>query len=177
MRIVLPEGWEQNVHGLLSQKIKRPLQYKHPEPGSAFSYGQWKHGNYGGRAVVDMVTDRPINPNATPLRTPHEPYTVCLQDKFRWQGLQVTTHIESILLSPEKPEYTEGTWEPAGQKIEHIVVIVVFAYNVHKVAKSYMSFRQETRVGEGFFRHGPYLYQDTQNWNRYKEQTHTSRVR
>ena len=142
--IVLPKGWEQNVWGLLRQKIRRLLQYKHPEPGSAFSYDQWKHGNHGGKEVVDMVTDRPINPNVTPHRTPHKPYTVCLQDEFRCQGLQVITRIQGISLSPEKPEYAGSTWELAGQKNEHIVAIAMFAYDVHNVTKSHMSFRQET---------------------------------
>ncbi|KAJ5160179.1 uncharacterized protein N7482_007183 [Penicillium canariense] len=170
--IVLPEGWEQNARLLLSQKIRRLLQYKHPEPGSAFSYDQWKHGTHGGRAVVDMVTDRPINPNATPLRTPHEPYTVCLQDEFQCQGLQVITRIQGVSLSPENPEYAGSTWELAGQKNEHIVAIAILAYDVHNVTKSHMSFRQETEVGEGFFHYGPYLYQDKQNRNRYKEPAH-----
>jgi hypothetical protein len=121
--IVLPEGWEQDAHRLLSQKIHRLLQHKHPEPGSAFSYDQWKHGTHGGRAVIDMVTERPINPNATPPMTPHEPYTVCLQDEFRCERLQVITRIQGISLSPEKPEYAGSTWELAGQKNEHIVAI------------------------------------------------------
>jgi hypothetical protein len=85
--IVLPDGWEQDVGRLLPQKIRRLLRHMHPEPGSAFSYDQWKHSTHGGKAVVDMVTDRPINPNAIPPKTPHEPYTVCLQDEFRRQDL------------------------------------------------------------------------------------------
>lgn len=170
--IVLPEGWEQDARRLLDQKFQRLLRYRHPEPGSAFSYDQWKHGTHGGRAVVDMVTDRPINPNATPPRTPHEPYTVCLQDEFRSQGLQVITRIQGISLSPEQPEYKGSMWELAGQKNEHIVAIAMFAYDVHNVTKSHISFRQETEVGEGFFHYGPYLYQDPHLRNRYKEPAH-----
>ena len=82
------------------------------------------------------------------------------------------TRIQGISLSPEKPEYAGSTWELAGQKNEHIVAIAMFAYDVHNVTKSHMSFRQETHVGEGFFRHGPYLYQDQQNRNQYKEPAH-----
>ncbi|KAH8808628.1 hypothetical protein F5884DRAFT_677499 [Xylogone sp. PMI_703] len=168
--IVLPEGWEQNAYRLLKQKTKRLLYYKHPEPGSAFSYDQWKHGTHGGRAVVDMVTERPINPNVTPPRTPHEPYTVCLQDEFRYQGLQVITRIQGISLSPENLEYAGSLWELAGQKNEHVVAIAVFAYDVHNITQSHMSFRQETQVDEGLFHHGSYLYQAHRN--RYKRPAH-----
>jgi hypothetical protein len=105
---VLPEGWEQDVHTLLEAKIRRLLHYKHPEPGSAFSYDKWKAGTHGGKAIVDMVTDRPIDPAVTPPFTPHTPYTIRLQDQFRSQGLQVITRIQGISLDPENPEYPGG---------------------------------------------------------------------
>jgi hypothetical protein len=88
------------------------------------------------------------------------------------RSLQVITRIQGISLSPETPEYAGSTWELAGQKNEHIVAIATFAYDVHSVTKSHLSFRQETHVGEGFFYYGPHLYQDTQNWNMYKEPAH-----
>ncbi|KAH8900749.1 hypothetical protein GQ53DRAFT_632963 [Thozetella sp. PMI_491] len=168
----LPEEWEQDVGRLLNQKIQRLVHYRHPEPGSAFSYDEWKSGAHGGRAIVDMVTDRPIKPNATPPKTPHEPYIVCLQDRFRSQGLQVIIRIEGISLSPEKPEYVGSAWDLCGQKNEHIVATAMFAYDVQNVTQSHISFRQETNVGEGLFYWGPALYSNRKFTSAYQEPAH-----
>jgi hypothetical protein len=45
----------------------------------------------------------------------------------------------------------------------------MFAFDVHNVTQSHVSFRQETDVGENLFHYGPYLHQDGKNWNLYKE--------
>jgi hypothetical protein len=154
------------------QKDRTPLHHKHSDPGTAFSYDEWKSGTHGGKAIVDMVTDRPINPNCTPPRTPHEPYTICLQNQFRSQGLQVVTRIESISLDVHRPEYMGGTWELAGHKSEHIVVIAMFAYDVHNITQSHIAFRQETDVGADFFCWGSHLHSDWKVPNRYGKPVH-----
>jgi hypothetical protein len=110
-----------------------------------------------------MVADKVIEPGATPPRAPHESYTVCLQDEFRFQGLQVIIRIQSISLSPEQPEYTGGRWELAGQKNEHIVATAMFAYDVHNVTKSDISFPQETELRQDFVHYGHDVYQGPQN--------------
>jgi hypothetical protein len=157
-RIELPEGWEKVVGTLIKQRVSRFLHFKHPEPGTAFSYEEWKSGTHDGRAIVDMVTHRPIRPDVIPPRTPHETYNVKLQD-FRNKGLQVIVRVEGVELSPEKPEYPGSAWTIEGQKNEHIVAIAMLAYDVDNVTASEISFRQETQVGEAFFHHGPFLYE------------------
>lgn len=47
-----------------------------------------------------------------------------------------------------------------GTEDEHIVAIAMLAYDVDNVAACEVSFRQETQVGEGFFHHGPFLYEE-----------------
>lgn len=167
--VILPEDWRDNVDRLLSAKVRRMLIAKHPEPGTAFTYEQWRDGEHGGRAIVDMVTDRPILPRKAPPNTPHQPYNVQLQNSFREKGLQVIIRIDGIELSPENPEYTGGEWELKGMKNEHVVAVGVFSYDVENVSESRIAFRQETDVSPGFFRHGPNLFQTSSGYSSYKQ--------
>ena len=93
---------------------------------------------------------------------------VC-KTNFRTRGRSSDHAYSRHFTEPGNQNTQEAHQELARQKNEHIVAIAMFVYDVHNVTKSHMSFRQETLVGEGFLRHGPYLYQDTQNWNSYRE--------
>ncbi|KAH6621697.1 hypothetical protein C7974DRAFT_361563 [Boeremia exigua] len=170
--VIPSENWRDNVYRLLREKLGRMLLFKHPEPGTAFTYEQWRDGEHGGRAVVDIVTDRPIIPGKLPPSTPHEPYKVRLQDEFREKGLQIITRVDSIELSPEHPAYTGGEWELKGMKNEHVVAVGVFSFDVENVSESRIAFRQETDVSPGFFRHGPKLFQGSDGYSRYKQPSH-----
>ncbi|KXJ87409.1 hypothetical protein Micbo1qcDRAFT_178909 [Microdochium bolleyi] len=76
--VVLPKDWEKLAGIMLGSKTRRLLRLKHPEPGTAFSYEEWKNGTHGGKGHRDMATDRPIRPDKPPAATPHERYTVSL---------------------------------------------------------------------------------------------------
>ena len=170
--VILPEDWRENVNRLLCAKLGRMLLFEHPEPGTAFTYEQWRNGEHGGRAIVDMVTDRPIIPGKLPPSTPHQPYDVRLQDDFREKGLQVIIRVDGIELTPENPEYTGGEWELKGMKNEHVVAVGMFSYDVENVRESRIAFRQETDVSPGFFRHGLNLFQASSGYSSYKQPVH-----
>lgn len=156
--VILPEDWRDNVNRLLCAKLSGMLLFKHPEPGTAFTYEQWRDGDHGGRAIVDMVTDRPMIPEKLHPSTPHQPYNVRLQDEFREKGLQVIIRVDGIELTPENPEYTGDEWDLKGMKNEHVIAVGVFSYDVENVGESRIAFHQERDVSPGCFRHGPNLF-------------------
>ncbi|CAK7266918.1 hypothetical protein SEPCBS57363_002329 [Sporothrix epigloea] len=111
--VALPDGWgigDEWTWYQLCEKAKRVLCHKHPEPGTAFSYGEWKLGCHESRPIVGksaprLVSRNGVTPGTPPITPPHTPYTVALQDTFKDQGLQVLVEISSIELSPETPAY------------------------------------------------------------------------
>lgn len=42
----------------LSAKARRVARWKHPEPGTVFSYEDWKAGQHNNKAVVDILRQR-----------------------------------------------------------------------------------------------------------------------
>lgn len=57
---------------------------------------------------------------------------------------------------------------------EHIVATAVYAYDIHNVTESRIAFRQETPITSTSYRCGPYLYQDSNNFNQCNEPAHRS---
>ena len=117
-----PDGWladwapgDSRTWDLLHKKANRLAKFKHPEPGTAFSYDEWKTGQHGDRAIVDMV---PVEEPPAEFRDMDEqcrlrnawllenaPPCLPLQDCYRAEGLQVFVEISSIELSPAMPAY------------------------------------------------------------------------
>jgi len=107
----VPDGWDagdERTWDLLCEKARRLLCHKHPEPGTAFSYEEWKLGRHDSRPIVDKAAVPEPSPGTfrrAPVTPPHVHYSVALQDRFREQGLQVLVEISSIELTPEAPAY------------------------------------------------------------------------
>ena len=106
----VPEDWDicaSRTWDLLYQKVTRLLCLKHPEPGTAFSYQDWKVGCHGSRPIVErgILKRNPKRRVPDLIAPPYKPYSVALQDQFRDQGLQVLVEISSIELTPETPAY------------------------------------------------------------------------
>ncbi|RFU81038.1 hypothetical protein TARUN_1131 [Trichoderma arundinaceum] len=157
----IPEGWsnpDSYPWGIIGAKHRRLLHFKHPEPGTAFSYEDWKSGSCN-RAIIDIISDRsewkddgdlihdrPVDPD-------HEPHKVALQDEFRKQGLQVVVKLESIELTPENPTYSNGSWQLDGLVNEHIVAVAMFSYDILNIRETRISFRQETPIHENMYRY------------------------
>ncbi|CAK7266386.1 hypothetical protein SEPCBS57363_002062 [Sporothrix epigloea] len=112
----VPDAWDvgdERTWKLLCENAIRMLRCKHPEPGTAFSYEEWKTDRHGSRPLIDKVEPVAINfPEHTfppAIRPPHIPHSVALQDTFRDQGLQELVEISSIELTPETPAYGPDT--------------------------------------------------------------------
>lgn len=107
----IPDDWDvgdERTWDLLVRKAKKILSFKHPEPGTAFSYEEWKHDRHTSRPIVDKAVPNPSSssrPVIIPVTPPHMHDPVALQDQFRDQGLQVIAEISSIELTPEMPAY------------------------------------------------------------------------
>ncbi|GLA11531.1 hypothetical protein AnigIFM62618_005497 [Aspergillus niger] len=150
-----PDDWQQNTWRAIEGKARRVVRFRHPEPGTAFSYEEWKTGRHNDRAVVDLVRERkdwhyrPYNP----ITPPHKPYTIRLQDMFRSQGLQVIVNMENIELSPSSPNYKGTDWHMEGQLNEHLVAVSIFAYDIDNITEPQIAFRQNTKLDESFYRY------------------------
>jgi len=86
----------------LDWKFHRMRSILHPEPGEAYTYDEWKAGQ-STKQCQDIYGFQRAN-----LR--HEYQQVSLEEEFRKPGLQVIVKLASVELTPEKPEYSGGSW-------------------------------------------------------------------
>ncbi|PYH85072.1 hypothetical protein BO82DRAFT_198873 [Aspergillus uvarum CBS 121591] len=156
-----PDDWQQDTWGKIQGKLKRLLRFCHPEPGTAFSYEEWKTARHNERAVVDLVRERKDWHDIPyePLIPPHKPYTIRLQDTFRLQGLQIIVNMENIELTPDSRDYKGTDWHMEGQLNEHTVAVAVFAYDIDNITEPRIAFRQNTKLDESFYRYREYKEQ------------------
>ncbi|KAH2016531.1 hypothetical protein KXV43_004928, partial [Aspergillus fumigatus] len=136
--VPVPDNWQQSPWEHIEDKLRRLLHFRHPEPGTSFSYNQWKTGRHHDKAVVDMVRER---------KDWHP-----LQDKFREHGLQIIVKMENIELTPDSGSYKGTDWRMEGQLNEHLVAAAVFAYDVANITEPRIAFRQNTKLDERFYR-------------------------
>ncbi|KAK8057996.1 hypothetical protein PG994_008444 [Apiospora phragmitis] len=73
-------------------------------------------------------------------------YAACerLRDKFGDSGLQVIVKMASIELTPEKPEFSTGSWHIEGQMNEHICATALYYLDSDNVTPSSLAFRMGT---------------------------------
>ncbi|KAL5353681.1 hypothetical protein ACLOAV_001721 [Pseudogymnoascus australis] len=114
---------------------------EHPEPGTAYSYDDWKHGR-NGKAIIDMDPSFHARYSVPPDHV-HDMYEANLQSTFRAKGLQVVVKISSIELSPSQPSIPSGEWTLNGALNDHIVATALYIYSSSNVTESHLSFRQE----------------------------------
>lgn len=139
----LPEHWKKDTLQLLRQKHQKLLHWKHPEPGTAFSYQDWRSGENNTKPVVEMASKRVRGCQCSESdgdSDHHKLYSVKLQDTFRSQGLQVIIKIDGVELTPEKPTYHGSDWQLQGQMNEHIVAVAMYIYDVNNVSESRIAF-------------------------------------
>ncbi|GKZ67018.1 hypothetical protein AnigIFM60653_001315 [Aspergillus niger] len=164
--VSVPDNWQQYPWRFIWPKAQKLLRFRHPEPGTAFSYEEWKTGRHNERPVVSMVRERndwhsrPYKP-VTPS---HKPYTLRLQETFRSQGLQVIVNMENIELTPDSPDYKGTDWDMEGQLNEHLVAVAVFAYDIDNITEPNIAFRQNTKLDESFYRYRDYM-EENRMWD------------
>ncbi|KAK6498272.1 hypothetical protein TWF506_004511 [Arthrobotrys conoides] len=69
-----------------------------------------------------------------------------LWEKFKDKGLQVIVKFASIHLTPEKPQYSGGSWHYEGQLNDHIVATSIYYYSNENITPSSLKFRQEVNA-------------------------------
>ncbi|KAH8646799.1 hypothetical protein BX600DRAFT_476947 [Xylariales sp. PMI_506] len=166
-----PDGWDKgstSTWSFLKRKAKRLLRFKHPEPGTAFSYENWKSGQHNDKAIIDINRHRIAvdGRHLKPYIPSHNPYTIRLENTFRKHGLQVIVKMENIELTPEAPMYEGSAWELEGQLNEHIAAVAVFSYDVANITEPRIEFRQYTYLHGCFYQYNEHLYtrRDQYHW-------------
>lgn len=121
-----------NTWDMLYEKARRWVCHRHPEPGTMFSYEDWKLGRHESEPIIRPVLHPPTSgiarewrksrraerrrrqreEEAGTLLGPPLPFSPLLseslQDRFREQGLQVLVEICSVELTTEAPAYAAG---------------------------------------------------------------------
>ncbi|KDR71066.1 hypothetical protein GALMADRAFT_127278 [Galerina marginata CBS 339.88] len=107
------------------------------------------------------TTNDIIQPEPGPFRPPQNPPCLNLRRQFIDEGLQVIVKLANIELTPEKPEYTGGSWHVEGQLNEHICATALFYYSNENITTSKLAFRQQsnTRMTNDI-----YYEQDFHDW-------------
>lgn len=104
-----------------------PKNFEHPEPGTSFSYDDWKAGNTSN--VIVSGCSHEYTDNA--LRDlNHEFYSIKLQDYLHLGGLQVVVQISNIELDPTCPSYDGEPWHVSGFLNDHIVATSIYFFDV-----------------------------------------------
>ncbi|RHZ55583.1 hypothetical protein CDV55_102773 [Aspergillus turcosus] len=137
--------------------------FEHSDPGTAYSYEDWKAGRTGEAIVgpADQSHWDPVfeteqfllsNPWLEPYRWAFEPkaqkdddhefYTVALQDEVREKGLQVVVKIHSVELGPDTPVFPGEDWHTEGNANEHIVANAIYTFDSENISEPQISFRQ-----------------------------------
>jgi hypothetical protein len=155
--------------------------FKHSDPGTAYSYEDWKAGRTQ-EAIVgpphhdavcrpDYKRDQFIeaNPWLTHLEwmympkeeedTNHEFYKIALQDEFRQDGLQVVVRILGVELDPKTPYSTGEEWHTEGNANERIVANSIYVLDSENISEPQISFRQRCRQG------GQWVYDRIGGWD------------
>ncbi|TGO88922.1 hypothetical protein BPOR_0134g00090 [Botrytis porri] len=120
------------------------------EPGTAFTYEDWKKGRNGksivGQAVWEGLPEHAWRSERVHecIDTDHEFYSISLQESFREKGLQVFVQIGSIELHEWDNPWLESDWDIDGTRSEHIAATSICFYDVQNIANMQVSFRQKT---------------------------------
>ncbi|KAH7363759.1 hypothetical protein BKA65DRAFT_489558 [Rhexocercosporidium sp. MPI-PUGE-AT-0058] len=114
-----------------------------PEPGTAFSYEDWKEGK-NGKVIVGPPDF--VGRNRVPMQTPDPDqglYTIDLQEILQQKGLQIIIRIREVDLIPSNPTFT-GSLMFEAQRNEHIVSTAAYIYSSSNVTTPQLSFCQPT---------------------------------
>lgn len=79
-----------------------PSERRHPEPGTSFSYSDWKQGKAGNPVAFKQDPHSKICSAQVPLPD-HQSYSEKLEQTSREQGLQVVVSAWGLNLTPECP--------------------------------------------------------------------------
>jgi hypothetical protein len=135
------------------RKHARLDHFVHPEPGTAYTYEQWKSGQ-----AWETIEGKVSNGHGPAIegeaaQIPHEAYKIALQESFRQKGLQVIVKIDRIELNPSESRFPGSDWHVEGLHNEHIVANSMYIIEEDNTSEPRIDFRQETRLDPDEFDH------------------------
>ncbi|KAK4445230.1 hypothetical protein QBC34DRAFT_358483 [Podospora aff. communis PSN243] len=157
----------------IDQKFTRLERAVHPEPGTMYTYEDWKAGK-ANRPIVPGIYDdnedtpRPHQQNAKlgdsageigggrPFVVEHADHVhtppVDLATSFSTKGLQVIVKLSRTTLDPqETPHCGAEDWRVDGTMNEHVVAGAVLVLDSHNVTTPAMDFRVEADLDQTEF--------------------------
>jgi hypothetical protein len=168
----IPADWEAtlSLREVVNIKYSRLFRFQHSEPGTTYSYEDWKAGRTA-RAIVgredfdnrDIFTElwRKRHEIMDPMlhnemlrakdEIDHQFQTVKLQDEFRDKGLQIIVKLGGIELTPDNPSFLGEDWHADGLLNEHIVGIAMYCFDLENVTNARISFAQQISMRGEFF--------------------------
>lgn len=156
---IVPEDWDawcrsgKDLAKPMRIKHDRLTHFVHPEPGTAYSYQQWKSGQAWEPIKRKVSNGHEPDAEGATAQASHQAYTVTLQDTFRQKGLQVIIKIDRIELNSNNPSSPGSDWHVEGLHNEHIVANSMYVLEEDNTSESRIDFRQETYMDEDEFDH------------------------
>ncbi|GFF32861.1 hypothetical protein IFM58399_03341 [Aspergillus lentulus] len=168
----IPADWEAtlSLREVVNIKYSRMFRFQHSEPGTTYSYEDWKAGRTA-RAIVGREDYDNFDPSTKLWRDrdeimdpmlhnemyrakdeiDHQFQTVKLQDEFREKGLQIIVKLGGIELTPDNASFLGEDWHADGLLNEHIAGVAMYCFDLENVTNTRISFAQEISMhGEEF---------------------------
>jgi hypothetical protein len=145
----IPADWEAtlSLRQVVNIKYSRIFRFQHSEPGTTYSYEDWKAGRtaqaFVGREDREIMD--PMLQNEM-LRArdevDHQFQTVKLQDEFGEKGLQIIVKLGGIELTPDNPSFLGEEWHADGLLNEHIAGVAMYCFDLENLTDARISFFQ-----------------------------------
>lgn len=153
------DAWCRSGHDLATPVRMRYFQlehFVHPEPGTTYTYQQWKAEHAWKVTEEEDFKDPGPNVEENTAQIPHEACRVALQESFRQKGLQVIVKIDRIELNSSEPRFPGSDWHVEGLHNEHIIANSIYILEERNTSEPRIDFRQETRLDPDDFDYNEY---------------------
>ncbi|KAH1501045.1 hypothetical protein KXX24_008769 [Aspergillus fumigatus] len=145
--IEIPADWEAtlSLREVVNIKYSRMFRFQHSEPGTTYSYEDWKAGRTAHAIKSHEIKDPMVHNEILRAKdeVDHQFQTVKLQDEFREKGLQIIVKLGGIELAPDNPSFLGEDWHVDGLANEHIAGVALYCFDLGNVANPRISFAHE----------------------------------
>ncbi|KAH1286340.1 hypothetical protein KXW65_009012 [Aspergillus fumigatus] len=143
----IPADWEAtlSLREVVNIKYSRMFRFQHSEPGTTYSYEDWKAGRTAHAIKSHEIKDPMVHNEILRAKdeVDHQFQTVKLQDEFREKGLQIIVKLGGIELAPDNPSFLGEDWHVDGLANEHIAGVALYCFDLGNVANPRISFAHE----------------------------------